>query len=68
MCDIKDIFVDVFEIHNLNKKAPILEQLVHIVDKVNHEDIETNEKLMKWSEKKFEHKVLEKVSTKIVIK
>ena len=41
---------------------------MYIVDKVQREDIETCDKLMRWSEKKFEHKVLEKVSTKLAIR
>ena len=60
MHEIKDIFVDAFEIRNVNEKIPIINQLVHIVENFNNDDIEANKKLMKWSEEKFEHKVWRK--------
>lgn len=66
--EIKDVFVDAFDIHDVNEKNPIIDQLIHFIEKVNNDDIEANEKLLKWSEKKFEHKLLEKVSIEIAIK
>ena len=40
--DIKDIFVEAFDIIDVNDNQTIVEQLVHIVDKVNIEDIDAN--------------------------
>lgn len=58
----KDIFVDAFGITNWNNQHQILDQLVHIIEKVQSKDIERNDKLMQFSTRMFEHKVLEKVS------
>ena len=44
--DKKDIFLDAFDIKYVQEDKSIVEQLVHTVDKVNTEDIETNMKLM----------------------
>ena len=44
-----------------------MDKLVHVVEKINNDDIDANEKLLHYFEKKFENKVLEKVSTKIAI-
>ena len=44
--DIKDILVEAFDIINVNANQTIGEQLVHIVDKINIEEIEANRKLM----------------------
>ena len=41
-----DIFVEAFDIPNLNVNKPIGDQLVYIVDKIHAEDIETNTKFM----------------------
>ena len=60
MHDVKDIFVEAFDVQNFDGQAPIISQLVNVGD------IETNEKLIDWSAKKFENKVVEKVSTTIV--
>lgn len=46
--DIRDIFLDAFDITDVNEDKSIVKQLVHIVDKVNIEDIEANTKLMEW--------------------
>ena len=40
---------------------PLLEQLIDIVEKVNNEDLDTNEKLLGWFERKFQEKVNEKI-------
>ena len=42
--DVEDIFVETFDIVDINEDKPILEQLVHIVEKVNTDDIEANTK------------------------
>ena len=57
MNEIKDIFLDAFSLQPLDSNRPILEQLSHIVDQVNDEDLDTNVKLMEWTEKKFLSKV-----------
>lgn len=44
--DIKDIFVEAFDIIDVKNDQTIMEQLFHIVDNVNTEDIEANTKLM----------------------
>lgn len=46
----------------MKNQHPILDQLVYVVDKIQTNDIETNEKLLQWSERRMEHKVLQKVS------
>lgn len=43
---IKDIFIDAFGITNVNNQHTILDQLVYLVDKIQTDDIETNEKLL----------------------
>ena len=63
--DVKDIFVEAFDVQNFDGQAPIISQLVN-VEQINVGDIETNEKLIDWSAKKFENKVVENVSTTIV--
>ena len=68
MIDIKDIFVEYFDISNVNNDKPIIEQLVHIVDKVNTKDIEANTKLMAWIERKYHPKVMEKISSAIALR
>ena len=51
--DIKDIFVEAFDILYVNDNQTIVEQLVHIVDKVNTKDIDANTKLIDWSYRKY---------------
>ena len=65
--DTKDIFVEAFDTNELNEDRSRVEQLVHIVDKVNIEDIEANTKLMECSEKKYQTKVAEKISSTIAL-
>ena len=50
-----------------DETKPILEQLSEIVEQVTNDDQETNEKLMEWSEKKFQGKVNEKISSEITL-
>ena len=57
MNEIKDIFMDAFNLQPPDSSRPIIEKLLHIVDQVNNEDHDTNVKLMEWSEKKFLSKV-----------
>ena len=66
--NIKDIFVDAFGITDVNNQHSILDQLMYIIDKVQTDDIETNDKLMQWLEKKLEYKVLARVSREIANK
>ncbi len=63
--EIKEIFVVAFDIKNLNEKAPIISQQLQIMEKVNDIDIESNEKLIQWTSRRLEEKVIEKISTKI---
>ena len=58
--DIKDIFLDAFNLSNLKEIKQLLEQLSNIVEKMNNEDMNTNAKLFEWSEKKFQSKVNER--------
>ena len=44
-----------------------MEQLSNIVDQVQSEDLDTNAKLLEWSERKFQMKVNEKILGKIAL-
>ena len=48
MNEIKDIFMDAFNLQPPDSNRPILEQLSHIVDQVNNEDMDNNVKLLEW--------------------
>ena len=50
-----------------NESKEIIEQLSDIVEKVTNEDMENNVKLMEWSERKFQGKVNEKISSEITL-
>lgn len=63
----KDIFLEAFDMENLDENSPIIAQLVHIVEKINKDDVDENKKLMEWSSRNVEKKFIEKVSTKIAI-
>ena len=67
MNEIKDIFMDAFNLQPLDSSKPILEKLSHIVDQVNDEDLDTNAKLLEWSEKKFLSKVNQKIANDIIL-
>ena len=67
MSEIKDIFIDSFNLQPPNETRPIIEQLSNIVDQVNNEDHDTNVNLMVWSEKKFQGKVNQKISNDIIL-
>ena len=45
-----------------DETKPIMEKLSSIVDQVQNEDLDTNEKLLEWSERKFYMKVNERIS------
>ena len=64
---IKEIFLDAFTITSLDESKDIIEQLSEIVEQVNNEDQEANVELMKWSERKFQGKVNEKISGEITL-
>ena len=66
MNEIKDIFMDAFNLQPPDTTRPIIEQLSDIVDQVNNEDHDTNAKLMEGSEKKFQAKVNQKISNDII--
>lgn len=63
--DIKDIFLDVFSLPSLDETKLLMEQLTNIVEKVSNEDLDTNAKLLEWSEKKLQNKMNEKISSDI---
>ena len=67
MNEIKDIFMDVFNLQLLDITRSIIEQLLDIVDQVNNEDHDTNAKLMEWLEKKFQGKVNQKIANDIIL-
>ena len=66
--EIKDIFLDTFSLQTLaDETKSILEQLSEIADQVTSEDQDAYVKLMEWSEKKFQAKVNEKISSEIAL-
>ena len=67
MNEIKDIFMDAFNLQPPDATRPILEQLSYIVDQINNEDHDTSEKLMEWSKKKFQVKVNQNISNDIIL-
>lgn len=67
MIEIKDIFLDAFSLQLPDETKPIMEKLSTIVDQVQNEDLDTNVKLLKWFEKKFQMKVNERISSEIAL-
>lgn len=59
------MFVDSFDVQNIDGKSLIRSQLVQIVEQINIGSIEENKKLMAWSAKNFQNKFIEKISTTI---
>ena len=59
--------MDAFSLQPLDTNMPILEQLSHIVDQINDEDLDTNAKLLEWSEKKFLSKVNQNIANNITL-
>ena len=53
MQNIKDIFLDAFFVTTLDEFKDIVDQLLDIVDQVQDADLDTNDKLLKWPERKF---------------
>ena len=43
---IKDIFLEAFDVKNLDENALGTTQLVHIVEKIHNDDIDANDKLV----------------------
>ena len=64
--DIKDMFLDAFSLPIPDETNPLMEQLIDIVEKVSNEDLDTNAKLLEWSEK-FKNKVNEKIFSDIAL-
>ena len=52
----------------MNVDQKIGQKLVHIFDKINTEDMETNTKLMNWIEKKLFTKVYANLSSAIALR
>ena len=67
LIEIKDIFLDVFSLPTLDETKPIIEQLTNIVERVSGTNMDTNVKLLEWSEKKFQNKVNEKIYSAIAL-
>ena len=61
--DIKEIFLDAFNLPTPEETKTLIEQLTDIVEKVSNEDLDTTAKNLEWSKKKFQVKVNEKIST-----
>ena len=59
--------MDAFSLQTPNETKPIMEKLSEIVEQVIKEEQETNVKLMEWSEKKFQGKVNEKISSDMAL-
>ena len=59
--DVTNIFVDAFDIQNVDEETPIIDQLVNIIDQVSAENFESNEKLIDWSTTRIETEVVDKV-------
>lgn len=64
---MKDILLDGFILPNLDETKPIIEKLTDIVERVSDTDLDTNAKLLEWSEQKFQKKVNEKLSSYVTI-
>ena len=67
MQDIKEIFLDAFTLPPPNESKDIMEKILDIVEQVTNEDLDANVKLMEWSERKFQGKVNEKISSAIAL-
>ena len=67
MIDIKEIFIDAFSLPTLEATKPIIEKLTNLVEKLNEIDLDSIVKLLEWSERKFQHKVHEKISSTIAL-
>lgn len=68
LIEIKEIFLDAFNLPTPDETKPIIEQLNNIVERVSDTDLDTNIKLLEWSEKKFQNKVNEKIYSDIALR
>lgn len=66
--DIKDIFLDSLSLPKPHEAKPIIEKLFDMVDKIRDEDLDSNVKLLEWSEWKFHSKILENISSVIALR
>ena len=53
MQNIKDLFLDAFFVTTLDESKDLIDQLLDIVDQVQDANLDTNAKLLQWSERKF---------------
>ena len=67
MQSIKEIFLDAFIVTSLDESKDIMEQLSDIEDQVIDANLDTNVKLLEWSERRFQSKVNEKIATEIAL-
>ena len=67
MQNIKEIFLDAFTMTSLDESKDIIEQLSDIVEQVTDADLDTNVKLLEWSERRFQSKVNEKILGEIAL-
>ncbi len=65
--EIKDIFIDAFQLPQPDENQGIMEQLSKIVEQVSNTDQEPNAKLLEWSERKFHDKIRNNISSAIAI-
>lgn len=66
--DIKEIFLNAFILLTPNEEKSIIEKLVNIVSKISDADLDTNTKLLEWSENFFQTKVNKNISTAIALR
>ena len=64
---IVSTLIDVSTFPTLEETKPLMKQLTYIVENISNEDLDTNAKLLEWSEKKFQNKVNEKISSDIAL-
>ena len=67
MQSIKDIFLDAFTITSLDDSKDIIEKLADIVDQVTDANLDTNVKLLEWSERRLQRKVNEIIAIEIAL-
>lgn len=66
--DIKDFFLHTVVVDKLDDNAPNTEKLIKIVEKVNNPDVEIQENFVQREERKHDKRVMENISSEIVIK
>ena len=62
------MFYNSFSPPKMNEDKPIIEKIFTIVEKIKDEDLDSNFKLLEWSQRKFHTKVLEKISSDIALR